>query len=173
MPTACLLDTVTSDGFHLATENKYYGVFDHILNKVCFVEDTFTVEPQYPLRQQVHHHFFKFLDFVVTSAVDGTDRPVFFLEIKLRSHLDSISESQSRQPDEGQISQPFPSYPPTEDTGTDSVCDAIYPEYNAPSTEHVTDTAPEERWDVDITTEEGYKRFMAVINRVKEMAAAL
>lgn len=36
----------------------------------------------------------------------------------------------------------------------------------------ISDTVPAERWDTDITTE-GYQRFMAVIDDVKEMAAAL
>ena len=33
------------------------------------------------------------------------------------------------------------------------------------------DTVPAERWDTDITTEEGYQRFMTVISDVKQMAA--
>jgi len=49
----------------------------------------------------------------------------------------------------------------------------VDPDYVAPSTNYVTDTVPAERWVTDITTEDGYKRFMTVINDVKEMAAAL
>lgn len=30
-------------------ENVYYGVSNKILNKVCFTDDTFTINPQYPL----------------------------------------------------------------------------------------------------------------------------
>jgi hypothetical protein len=49
----------------------------------------------------------------------------------------------------------------------------VDPNYVAPSTNYIVDTVPAERWDTDITTEAGYQRFMAVINDVKEMAAAL
>ena len=35
------------------------------------------------------------------------------------------------------------------------------------------DTVPAERWDSDIKMEEGYERFVAVINDVKQMEAAL
>ena len=37
-----------------------------------------------------------------------------------------------------------------------------------PDPQMVTDTAPIERWDSDILTEEGLQRFMAVVNEIKE-----
>jgi len=55
----------------------------------------------------------------------------------------------------------------------DKATGRVDPEYVAPSPVYVADTVPTERWDTDITTEDGYQRFMAVINDVKEMAAAL
>ena len=45
--------------------------------------------------------------------------------------------------------------------------------YVAPSTDYMIDTVPAERSDTDITTEDGYQRFMVYANDVKEMAAAV
>jgi hypothetical protein len=63
-------------------------VFDKILNKVCFIDDAFTVEPQYPLPQAVG---VPSVGFVITYVVEVNDLPIFFLEIKPPLHLDYIS----------------------------------------------------------------------------------
>ena len=49
----------------------------------------------------------------------------------------------------------------------------VNPNYVAPSTDYMIDTVPAERWDSDIKMEEGYERFVAVINDVKQMEATL
>ncbi|KAJ6617961.1 hypothetical protein B0H10DRAFT_1280545 [Mycena sp. CBHHK59/15] len=55
----------------------------------------------------------------------------------------------------------------------DKATGRINPSYVEPSTERIIDTVPADRWETDITMEEGYQRFMAVVNEVKRMAAAL
>jgi hypothetical protein len=55
----------------------------------------------------------------------------------------------------------------------DTAIGHVNPNYVEPSSEHVINTVLAERWDVDITTKDGFQRFMAVINDVRNMAAAL
>jgi hypothetical protein len=162
-------------------ENQYYGVFDKILNKVCFTDDTFTIEPQYTgtLPQAA-------IDFVITYVVEMNDLPISFLDINPPLHIDYIS---SRVDADTQMRARF--YALYDVTLTprlhgvsvmgqrlafywmDKATGRLHPNYVAPSMDYITDTVPAERWDTDITTEDGYQRFMAVINDVKEMAAAL
>jgi hypothetical protein len=52
-------------------------VFNQILNKVCFTDDTFAIEPQYLLPQAVG---LPTIDFLVTYVVEVNDLPIFFLE---------------------------------------------------------------------------------------------
>jgi hypothetical protein len=173
-----LLDQLVRIPHNTTIENKYYGVFNKILNKVCFTDDSFTVEPQYPLPA----HNMPAIDFVV----EVNDLPIFFLEINLPLHLDYIS---SRVDADAQMRARFCALYEVTPTPRlhglsvmgqrlafycmDKATGRIKPNYVAPSTDRIIDTIPAERWDTDITTEEGYQRFMAVINDVKEMAAAL
>jgi hypothetical protein len=170
-------------------ENRYYGVFDKILNKVCFIDDAFTIEPQYAIPHAAHPHGgVPTIDFVVTYVVEMNDWPIFFLEIKSPLYLDNIS---SRVDADEQMRARFRALSTNFVTPTprlhglsimgqklafycmDTVNGRVYPRYVAPSTDYTTDTVPVERWDADITTEEGYQRFMVVINDVKAMVAAL
>ena len=164
-------------------ENKYYGVFDKILNKICFTDDTFTVQPQYPLPRDVG---VPTIHFVVTYVVEVNNLPIFFLEIKSPFHLDYVS---SRIKADTQMrarfrafynATPIPRLHGVSVMGQrlafyclDQATARVDPKYVAPSNDYIMDTVPVERWDTDITTENGYQRFMAVINDVKEMAAAL
>ena len=67
-------------------EMKYYRMFDKILNKVCFTDDTFTIEPQYPLPQSCRsaccwlYHYLRHRSELYA-----------LLEIRPRLHLDHIS----------------------------------------------------------------------------------
>jgi len=49
----------------------------------------------------------------------------------------------------------------------------IVPERVQPVENYVTDTVPANRWELDITTEVGHQQFMAIVNDVKGMVAAL
>jgi hypothetical protein len=187
----CILDRFARIPPNTIVENEYYGVYDKILNKVSFTDEIFTIEPQYILPQAVGLPPNDFvgvptIDFVVTYVVEVNDRPIFFLEIKPPLYLDHIS---SRVDADAQMRTRFRSL--YEDTPTprlhgisvigqrlafyclDKANGHVDPNYVAPSTDYMVDTIPAERWDADITTEEGYQRFMVVINDVKAMAAAL
>ncbi|KAF8326414.1 hypothetical protein F5887DRAFT_1289043 [Amanita rubescens] len=159
-------------------DNKYYGVFYQILHTVCFPEHHFDVEPRYPFPD------LGVVDSVFTYVVEVNDLPVFFLEIKSPLHIDLIS---TRVDTDAEMRARFLAL--YEDISThrlhgvsamgqrlafyhlDKATSRLTPSYIAPSSN--TDTVPVERWDTDITTEDGYQRFMAVISDVKEMAAAL
>ncbi|KIL68730.1 hypothetical protein M378DRAFT_157840 [Amanita muscaria Koide BX008] len=178
-----ILDQFARIPHNTTIENKYYGVFDKILNKVCFTDDTFTIEPQYVLPQAVG---VPTIDFVVTYVVEVNDLPIFFLEIKPPLHLDHIS---SRVDADAQMRSrfralynvtPTPRFHGVSVMGQrlafycmDKATGHVNPNYVAPSNDYMIDTVPEDRWETDITTEEGYQRFMTVINDVKQMAAAL
>jgi hypothetical protein len=49
----------------------------------------------------------------------------------------------------------------------------IVPERVHPAENYVTDIVPVNRWELDITTEVGHQQFMAVVDAVKSMVAAL
>ena len=167
-------------------KNHYYGVFNRIFTELCFTEDLFIVEPQYPIPRADEHPP---LDFIIDYVVEVNDLPVLFLDIKSPLHIDPIS---TRVDADKQIRAKFLALYDVTPTPRlhgisamgqklsfycleklEATTGRIIPTYVAPSTDYITDTVPAERWDTDITTEDGYQRFMAVINDVKEMAAAL
>lgn len=166
-------------------ENKYYGVFDKILNKVCFADDAFTVVPQYAL-PEAQTIGVPSVDFLVTYVVEVDDLPVFFLEIEPPLHVNHIS---CRVDADAQMRAKFCALYDMAPTPRlhgisvmgqrlafycmDKATGRINPSYVAPSMQYIVDTVPAERWETDITTEEGCQRFMAVIDDVKGMAAAL
>lgn len=159
-------------------DNEYYGVFSRILHHVCFPEHHFTIEPRYPFPD------LGVIDSVFTYVVGVNDLLVFFLEIKTPLHINLISTRVDT--DAEMRARLLALY---EDTPTprlhgvsamgqrlafyclDKATSRLTPHYIAPSSN--TDTVPVERWDTDVTTEDGYQKFMAVINDVKEMAATL
>ncbi|KAK0460357.1 hypothetical protein IW261DRAFT_1370605 [Armillaria novae-zelandiae] len=167
-------------------ENKYYGVYNAILADECFTEDIFFVEPQYVL-PVAQTGGVGAIDYVITFVVEVDDIPVLFLEIKPPTHLRHIS---ARVEADNQIrSRFFQLYnlcrTPrlygisaigkmcsiyTMDTAHDG---SVEPEFIPSSHRHVTDMAPESRWHLDITTEEGYERFMAAVADVKQMVREL
>ncbi|KAK0465795.1 hypothetical protein IW261DRAFT_1124725 [Armillaria novae-zelandiae] len=152
-------------------KNKYYGVYNAILTDECFTEGIFFVEPQYALPvAQIGD--VGAIDFVITFVVEVDDIPVPSLEIKPPTYLRLVSAK--AEADSQMRSTFFHLY---------SLCrtprlygiSAIGKRYSI----YVMDTArdwrcrvralPESRWDLDITTEKGYERFMAVVADVKQM----
>ena len=171
--------------------NTYYGVFNKILTEVCFraTKGPFTVCPQYPLLGAS----------VPTTTIDSVVYvvevnvvPVFFLEIQSPPHwhhhnLISTDGLDAEIADKQMRARFCALYHLTQTPRLhgisamgqklafyclDKVTGHINYNYIAPSTNDITNQVPTEKW-TDITTEDGYQRFMAVINDVKEMAAAL
>ena len=73
-----ILEQLSRIPHHTPIKNKYYEAFNNILNKVCFIDDAFTVVPEYPLPQDV-----PFIDLTITYVVEVKNLPIFFLEIML------------------------------------------------------------------------------------------
>ncbi len=162
-------------------ENDYYAVYNTVLAKVFGVIDgPFVIRP--PLPQALRVSTIN----SITYVVDVNELPIFFLEIKPPLYLDHID---TRIDLDAQMRAaflalrdltPIPRIHGVSAIGQklafycmDKATGHISPDYVAPSTVPVRDTVPAERWETDITTEEGYGRFLAVINDVKQMAAAL
>jgi hypothetical protein len=180
-----ILDNFARIPANTTIENKFYGVYNMILDRECFNTPQFAVEPQYAL-PNAQTPGVPTVDFVVTYVVEVNDGPVFFLEIKPPGHVEHIA---TRIDADEQMRSRFRSLfnlVPTPRLygasvmghrlafySVDKVTRAVIPGYVAPSTTHVMDTVPEARWDVDITTEEGYQRFMAIVQEIRQMVDAL
>jgi hypothetical protein len=180
-----ILDQFARIPHHTTLKNKYYGVFNLILTRVAFTDTHFVIEPQYPLPQALGAPIIN-PNFIVTYVVEVNQQPVFFLEIKPALSIDHPSsrvdaDTQMRVRFRGLYDLfPTPRLHGISVMGErlafycmDKPMGRVHPDYVAPSKICITDTVPAERWDTDITTEEGYQKFMAVIDDVKEMAAAL
>lgn len=141
-------------------DNKYYGVFYQILQTVCFPEHHFTVEPRYPFSD------LGVMDSVLTYVVEVNDLPIFLLEIKSPLHIDLVS---TRANTDAEMRARFlalyedisiPSLHGVSAMGQrlafyylDKATSRLTPSYVAPSSN--TDSVLVERWDTDITTEDG------------------
>ena len=119
---------------------------------------------------------------MVTYVVELDGKPIFFVEIKPPVNRDTISarsaadiQMRDRFRDLFDLT-PFDMmygvsamgkhiaiYSLKKSTGT------ILPEVIPGSTTLIIDTAPKERWNLDITTVEGYDAFMEVVRKVKAM----
>jgi len=163
----------------------YYGVYNTILARV-FTKVIFTIMPYYPLLE-LEAGVPPTVDSVVTFVVGlGMELPIFFLEIKSPLDIGSISTRVSADAEMRARFRALRNLTPTPRLHgvsvmgqrlafycLDKATGRVDPDYVAPSSNCITDPVPAERWDTDITTEDGYQRFLAVINDVKEMAAAL
>jgi len=168
-------------------ENKYYGVYDKLLNGVFDTSDTdYIVEPQYALPEAFQAPGVPSVDFVVTYVVALDEKPVFFLEIKPPGHVNLIS---TRIAADTQMRNRFSSFYDVVPTpklhgisvmgqrlalySMEKATGHIVPERVHPAENYVTDIVPVNRWELDITTEVGHQQFMAVVDDVKSMVAAL
>lgn len=168
-------------------ENKYYGAYDKLLNGVFDTSATdYIVEPQYALPEAFQAPGVPSVDFVVTYVVALDEQPVFFLEIKPPGHINFVS---TRIAADAQMRSRFASFydviPMPKLHGIsvmgqrlafysmERATGHIVPEQVQPAANHVTDTVPANRWELDITTEAGHQQFMAVVDDVKGMVAAL
>ncbi|KAF8218671.1 hypothetical protein L208DRAFT_1419637 [Tricholoma matsutake] len=181
-----ILDQFARIPLNTTIENKYYGVYNKILDRTFnATSDTFTIQPQYPL-PQAQTYGVPSVDFVVTYVVAMDEKPIFFLEIKPPGHVNDIS---SRIAADDQMRDrfrslydltPLPRLHGISAMGQrlafyclDKASGNVEPEYVERSRSRITDVVPAERWDLDITTAAGYERFMDVINNVIGMVEAM
>jgi hypothetical protein len=170
-----------------ATEpSQYYAVYNKILSGAFDIfNSNYIVEPMYapevedPLSP---HMDVPAIDFVVTHDFAMTNQPIFFVAIKpgnVHSEPDRLAaDAQMRHifralRDNTPIpvlhgisvmNQKFTYYSMTKATN-----DIVPKDIETPQ-DHTTNTIPVDRW-LDITTEEGYQQFMAIVDNVKRMVA--
>ncbi|KIL57281.1 hypothetical protein M378DRAFT_171952, partial [Amanita muscaria Koide BX008] len=177
-----ILDYFARIPLNTTIENKYYGVYNKILDRTFnSTRDTFTIQPQYPL-PQAQTHGVPSADFVVTYVVAMDERPVFFLEIKPPGHVNDIlsriaADDLMRDRFRSLYDlTPLPRLHGISAMGQrlafyclDKATGNVEPEYVERSRSRVTDVVPANMWDLDITTAAGYERFMEVVNDAKGM----
>jgi hypothetical protein len=167
-------------------ENKFYGLYDAILNE-CFPSTQFTVIPQYPT-SEAQMGGIGAIDFAITYVIEPLDleSPVFFIEIKPPTHLSSIS---ARKDAENQVRNRFgqlahlvriPKLYGVSAIGRqlsyytyEWASGAVDPIALADSINVIVDTAPIERWDTNIMQEEGRTKFVAIVEEIKQMVLDL
>jgi hypothetical protein len=159
-------------------------VYNKILSRAFdIVNSPYIVEPTYA--PPVEDPDVPAIDFVVTHNVAMSDPPVFFVAIKPGNihskparlaadaqmrHIFRALRNDTPIPILHGISvmgRKFAFYSMTKATND------IVPKDIETSQDHATNTIPVDRWQLDITTEEGYQQFMTVVDNVKRMAAAL
>lgn len=165
--------------------SKYYGVYNLILCRETFASNEYVTEPQYAL-PSAQGPGVPTADSIVSFVVTVSDLPVFFLEIKPPGHIQYLS---TRAAADTQMRERMTSFfdlirtPRLHGVSAlgsrlafyclDRTLGSVAPEYVAAPPTQIVDTAPETRWEVDITTEDGYHRFMEVVQDVKRMVNAL
>jgi len=144
-------------------ESRFYGPYNILLMYLFPYTEDFVVEPQYKRPEQS-----KSVDFTTILIVRHKEHPVFFLEIKASEHLRRIS---SRKDADLQMRERFENlfddvevetlygisalgtklciYTVSKETGR------LLPKRVPAGPQFVTDTAPINRWDVDIMTPDG------------------
>ena len=179
-------------------ENDYYGAYNILLFHAFPVSDGFVIHPQvqvrhyvmYPLRanrvSQVVPAFSRrdALDFVVYFRVELHRIPVFFVEVKtavtiMHTSARAGADDQIRDRLRQLFDQSLSELRGISALGTrlcfytlDKSLESITPIAIPRNEAYVNDTAPADRWDVDILTDDGYNRFMEVCNEVKALATA-
>lgn len=159
-------------------ESQYYGPYTTLLTKFFPAKEHYMVVPQYKRPRQLES-----VDFTTIFLIQRRRHPVFFVEIKPAGHIhnDSSRAAADQQMRErvyalrndieipilygvSAIGTKLCFYKYTKDSRK------LEPELILGDTQIVIDTAPKERWDVDLLTIEGERKFRDVIGDVKRMS---
>ena len=157
-------------------ESRYYGPYNTLLTKLFPGEEHYMVVPQYKRPRQLES-----VDFTTIFLIQRRKHPVFFVEVKAAGH---IHNDFSRAAVDQQMRErvyalrndiEIPILYGVSAIGT-KLCFYKYTKDQllepAPIPAHpamMVDTAPRERWDVDLLTDEGERKFRDVIGDVKRM----
>jgi len=162
-------------------ESRFYGPYNTLLTYLFPFEQDFTVAPQYKRPQQSRS-----VDFTTIFIVSHDEHPVFFMEIKASSHIERIStradaDKQMRE----RINTIFDSvkidtlygisalgtrlcvYKTQRESGD------IEPQGIVENPLRVTDTAPLERWNINLLEPEGERRVREIVAHINEMCPEL
>lgn len=135
---------------------------------------TLQVAPNRPGREAV--------DFVVYLIIYAADIPVFFVKVKPGVAMRLLSaRAAADEQMRGRIEELF-DQSPSEIHGVSALgqklCFYCYDKHTQTLTPQriprhpdiVTNTAPADRWDTDIITDEGFDRFMDIVEHVKTLS---
>lgn len=158
-------------------ESRYYGPYNTLLRDLFPKEEGYMIVPQYKRSVQLRS-----IDFTTIFLVQQGESPVFFVEIKPAGHIHRASARAAADKEMREkvndlidsinipklcgvsaIGTKVCFYEYTKDTGQ------LEPERIADSNMFVVDTAPRDRWCVDILTAEGEQELRDVIGDVKRM----
>ncbi|RDB17621.1 hypothetical protein Hypma_001064 [Hypsizygus marmoreus] len=173
-------DTIAPQvGQHDATE--YYGPYNGLLAELFPSSEHFMIVP--PHKHPGHPHA-GVDDFPTSFIVRRDEHPVFFVEIKPSSHLDTIT---TRNAADREMRERFealstrvkiPTLYGISAIGT-NICVYAYqtesgeiaPRVIEKDARTVEDGVPVTRWRLDITTAEGEQRIWEIVNEVKVMCS--
>ena len=171
-------------GMKNATEESlFYGPYNTILHHLFPPNEDFMVVPQCQ-RPAVGQS----IDFTTIFMVEltNTQTPIFYLEIKPPGHLNELSkreQADARMRDRVRELITGLRIPELHGVSALGVQLAFY-RYDAATRVleppaiprdpvRVNDTAPAARWSVDLLSDEGHQRVVALATKVKDMARAL
>ncbi|KAF8417044.1 hypothetical protein EV426DRAFT_624678 [Tirmania nivea] len=162
-------------------ESRFYGPYNVLLTYLFPHNEKFVVVPQYKRPEQS-----KSVDFTTILVVRHKEHPVFFVEIKASDHIRHMS---TRRDADLQMRERFEElfddvevetlygisalgtklciYTASKETGR------LLPRKILGDPEFLTDTAPINRWDVDIMTSSGEQRLREIVAEVKTMCTKL
>ncbi|KAG0638021.1 hypothetical protein HOY80DRAFT_1016582 [Tuber brumale] len=163
-------------------ESQFYGPYNVLLNHFFPHEERYVVVPQYKRPTQLRS-----VDFTTIFLVRHKTHPVFFVEVKSSSSLHHIS---SRQEADIQMRERFTRLFEDVVIGTlygasamgtkiciyklDRTSRRLTPPIIIPSNpELVNDTAPMDRWNIDLLTPEGEEQFREAVQHIKKMSTQL
>ena len=158
-------------------ESQYYGPYATLLFKLFPANEHYMLVPQYKRPRQLES-----VDFTTIFLIQRRRHPVFFVEIKPAGHIHKDSsrgyaDRQMRErADDLKDDIEIPILYGVSAIGT-KLCVYKYtkdsrqlePELILGDTKIVIDTAPRERWDLDVLTDEGERKFRDLIGDVKRM----
>lgn len=158
-------------------ESQYYGPYNTLLTDLFPKEENYMVVPQYKRPTQLTS-----VDFTTIFLIQQHQHPVFFVEVKAAGHIFRTScraaaDKQMRERFEvlhddvkipilygvSAIGTKVCFYKYTKDT------QRLEPNIIPAHTNLITDTAPRDRWAVDVLTPEGERQFRDIIGDVKRM----
>ena len=179
--------------FEIASQNgdtieaEYYLPYNHLLMHLFPPEENFLVHPQHPLRDEENKS--SYVDLTIIFVIRHPDKPVFFLEVKpggfihsrsgrrgadrqMQNRFDDFIESVEIQTFYGisAIGTSLCVY--TQDRKTGYVLPELIPS-NRRNLGYSVDTAPANRWNLDVLTPQGEERLRNVATHVKTMCTEL
>ncbi|KAF8960700.1 hypothetical protein BDZ97DRAFT_1832379 [Flammula alnicola] len=177
-----LFSCISSDDTILPDElGQCRGIYNSFLFSV-FPSADFTVWPQYPLHTPQGHNRGILYSFIVEFVREREQIPVFFLDVKPAG---DIEDDSARAVADKKMRQTFRILAKSCKTPKlygfsamgqklalyclDMESRHITPAAIECSSTRITDTVPQEWWDIDITTQAGYDKFMEVAQETKGM----